>query len=223
MATTLREVDFSAIKKRQEEDWVILKSGTFRGLYDKTIAGTQFPEEVWEDRELYDVYCQDYHIYGTKNKQEIWDGHFATIDRIRNPPHKEKMKKVKLTTDSTMKTEYGWLNRGGGYFISRFADHDKLAIQICFNLDYDTKTPVTELENKGWLRIHTDDNYSGIFFDHTKPMSPKQQKKVDKYCEIHKVKYQTSFDKPSTSKKLPSSKKTKGKIKRIKDWEKPAH
>jgi len=72
---------------------------------------------------------------------------------------------------------------------SRFASHDKVAEQICINLNYDYKNPVSELETRGWLRIHTDDNRSGIFFSHTKPMSSDQKTKVDRYCAIHDVQY----------------------------------
>jgi hypothetical protein len=99
MVSDLRVKDFSAIKKRQQDDWGIVHSGSFIGLYDKTIANSQFPVEVWDDEKLYNIYCQDYHIYGIENKEKIWTEHLASSDRFKLSIEKETITKQKLDTD----------------------------------------------------------------------------------------------------------------------------
>lgn len=164
----------------------------FLGIEEKNVVFSQFPEEAWKNREFFEECCDNFHVYGKKRRQEYWDNYHSTKEILLKPVEKEKPKKIKMDTDFTMKSEYGWLSRDGTYFPCNYALHDKYAKQICINQDWDLTNPTQTLEDKGWVRIHRVEFEPDLYFSHTKPLSKDQQKKIDRYCTIHDVPYQNT-------------------------------
>jgi len=168
------------------------KKESFVGLAEKNIIFAMFPDDAWDNREMFEEYCDDFHVYGKNKRQDLWDNHIRMVDRLKKPPKEKKNEKVKLDTDFRMKEKYGWLSRGGTYFPCGFALHDSAAKQICINQEWDLTNPPKTLEDKGWVRIHKVEGENDLFFSHTKPLSADQKKKIERYCVVHDVIYHNS-------------------------------
>jgi hypothetical protein len=169
----------------------------FRGLEHYTIASSQFPKRVWENYDLFIHYCDKYAIYGTIQRNEIWDNYHNIVKRITTPDEtdiKEALDKktMKFKTDYKMQSQFGWLSREGIYYTCYYTGHNSLADLICEKYDWyeEDRDGSAILESKGWVKIHTpDDHRKGItLFSHScEYISKEQEKKILRYCKYHEI------------------------------------
>ena len=79
----LRRLDNKRIVARKcKEDGANTRVSTFLGFEEKSIAYSEFPDRVWEDENLFNEWCEDYHIYGTQNRKEIFNSYHESQRRI---------------------------------------------------------------------------------------------------------------------------------------------